>query len=199
MNWVDLLIAAVIAWTTFRGLRTGLIRQVVWLVAVVAGLLLAGQLYRDLSANLSFILDEGATRDLVAFGSIILGAVLAGIVVGEVLRTTASMLMLGPLDSLGGGLVGFVRGVIYVQLTLLALAVFPANEALTRGVDESTLSPYFLDDLSIVGFGLPAEFSNPLEQLDQWRETVGSFFPGMPTDSIPASPGQGAGDAGPGN
>ena len=143
--------------------------------------------------------DEGATRDIVAFGSIILGAVLAGIVVGEVLRTTASMLMLGPLDSLGGGLVGFVRGVIYVQLTLLALAVFPANEALTRGVDESTLSPYFLDDLSIVGFGLPAEFSNPLEQLDQWRETVGSFLPGIPTGGIPAFPGQGARDAGPGN
>ncbi|MEX2374842.1 MAG: CvpA family protein [Dehalococcoidia bacterium] len=187
MNWVDLLIAGVIAWTAFRGLQTGLIRQVVWLVAVVAGLLLAGKLYGDLSANLSFILDEGATRDLVAFASIILGAVLAGIVIGEVLRTTASMLMLGPLDSLGGGLVGFVRGVIYVQLTLLALAVFPANETLTRGVDESTLSPYFLDDLSVVGFGLPAEFSNPLEQLDAWRETVGSFFPAMPTDGMPAS------------
>jgi HEAT repeat protein len=37
--------------------------------------------------------------------------------------------------------------VIYVQLTLIALAVFPANETLSRGVDDSTLAPFFLDEL----------------------------------------------------
>jgi len=196
MNWVDLLIAGAIAWTTFRGLRTGLIRQVVWLIAIVVGLLVAGRLYADLSSNLSFVLDAGPTRDLVAFGAIIMGAVLAGIVVGEVLRTTASMLMLGPVDALGGGLVGFVRGVIYVQLTLLALAVFPANESLTRGVDESTLSPYFLDDLSIVKPGLPSEFNNPLEQLDQWREALGALLPSLPGEGVPSSASGGRGSSG---
>src|SRR5690606_18468793 len=34
MNWVDLVIIAVVAWTAFNGIRTGLIRQVVWLVAI---------------------------------------------------------------------------------------------------------------------------------------------------------------------
>ncbi|MDA1010158.1 MAG: CvpA family protein [Chloroflexi bacterium] len=196
MNWVDLLIAGVIAWTAFRGLRTGLIRQTVWLIAVVVGILLAGRLYGDLSVNLSFVLDEGPTRDLVAFGAIILGAVLAGIVVGEVLRTTASMLMLGPLDSLGGAVVGFVRGVIYVQLMLFALAVFPANEDLTRGVDESTLAPYFLDDIAFVHAGLPSEFNNPLQQLDQWRETLGALLPSVPGDAAPTSAGAASGGAG---
>ena len=190
MNWVDLLIVGLIAWTTFRGLRTGLIRQVVWLIAIVVGTLLAGQLYDDLSANLSFVMDPGPTRDLVAFGAIVLGAVLAGIVVGEVLRTTASILMLGPIDSLGGGLVGFLRGVIYVQLALLALAVFPANDTLTRGVDESTLAPFFLE-IGFVNVGLPAEFSDPLDQLDRWRGALGALLPHLPDIELPTSSGDG--------
>lgn len=187
MNWVDLLIAGAIAWTAFRGLRTGLIRQMVWLIAIIGGIFIAGQLYDDLSANLSFVMDEGPTRDLVAFGAIILGAVLAGVVVGEVLRTTASMLMLGPLDAVGGGIVGFVRGVIYVQLTLLALAVFPANETLTKGVDESTLAPYFLEDFGFVNVGLPSEFNDPMGQLDRWRQTLSSILPYLPDGAIPTT------------
>ena len=139
MNWVDLLIAGAIAWTTFRGLRTGLIRQVVWLVAVVLGLLLAGTLYDDLSANLDFVIEDETTRNLVAFVAIIVGSVIAGMEIGEVLRTTATLLMLGPIDSLGGAAIGFIRGLIYVQLALVAFAVFPANEDLAKGIDDSTL------------------------------------------------------------
>ena len=126
MNWVDLLIAGAIAWTTFRGLKTGLIRQAVWLVAVLLGLYLAGALYDDLSANLEFLIDDETTRNLVSFVAIIVGSVIAGMVIGEVLRTTATMLMLGPVDSHGGGAVGFMRGLVYVQLALFAFAVFTA-------------------------------------------------------------------------
>jgi len=187
MNWVDLLIAGAIAWTTFRGLRTGLIRQAVWLLAILVGLFLAGELYDDLSANLDFLIDDETTRNLVAFAAIILGSVIAGMVVGEVLRTTATMLMLGPVDALGGGLLGFVRGLVYVQLTLFAFAVFPANENLAKGIDDSTLAPYFVDEIGFVGVGLPAEFENPMQQLDVWRDTLGALIPGLPEGQLPAS------------
>lgn len=195
MNWVDLLIAAAIAWTTFRGLRTGLIRQVVWLVAVLAGLLLAGALYDDLSANLDFVIDDQTTRDLVAFVAIILGSVIAGIVLGEVLRTTATLLMLGPMDSIGGGVVGFIRGLVYVQLALLAFAVFPANETLAKGIDESTLAPFFLDEIGFVEAILPDEFEDPMGQLERWRGALGLLLPQLPGGELPASGGTSEGSA----
>ena len=187
MNWVDLLIAGAIAWTTFRGLRTGLIRQVVWLIAVVLGLLLAGTLYDDLSANLDFVIEDETTRNLVAFVAIIIGSVIAGMVIGEVLRTTATLLMLGPIDSLGGAAIGFIRGLIYVQLALVAFAVFPANQDLAKGIDDSTLAPFFLDDIGFVGPALPSEFENPMQQLDQWRERLGVLVPSIPGSGLPAS------------
>jgi membrane protein required for colicin V production len=187
MNWVDLLIAGAIAWTTFRGLRTGLIRQAVWLIAVLAGLFLAGALYDDLSANLDFLIDDETTRNLVSFVAIIVGSVIAGMVVGEVLRTTATLLMLGPIDALGGGVLGFIRGLVYVQLMLFAFAVFPASEDLAKGIDDSTLAPYFLDEIGFVGVGLPSEFEDPMQQLDAWRDTLGALFPGRPEGELPTS------------
>ena len=187
MNWVDLLIAGAIAWTTFRGLKTGLIRQAVWLVAVLLGLYLAGALYDDLSANLEFLIDDETTRNLVSFVAIIVGSVIAGMVIGEVLRTTATMLMLGPVDSLGGGAVGFIRGLVYVQLVLFAFAVFPANEDLAKGIDDSTLAPYFVDEIGFVGVGLPTEFEDPMGQLEAWREALGALLPVLPTGELPAS------------
>ncbi len=187
MNWVDLLIAGAIAWTTFRGLRTGLIRQAVWLIAVLLGLFLAGALYDDLSANLDFVIDDQTTRDLVAFVAIILGSVIAGMVLGEVLRTTATLLMLGPMDALGGGVLGFIRGLVYVQLMLFAFAVFPASDDLAKGIDDSTLAPYFLDEIGFVGVALPSEFDDPMQQLDVWREAFGALFPRLPEGELPAS------------
>lgn len=193
MNWVDLLIAGAIAWTAFRGLRTGLIRQAVWLIAVVLGLVLAGALYDDLSANLDFVIEDPTTRDLVAFVAIIVGAVIAGAVIGEVLRTTATLLMLGPIDSIGGAVLGFIRGLIYVQLALIAFAVFPANETLARAIDDSSLAPFFLEDIGFVRAVLPAEFEDPLGQLEAWRERLGALMPhlegALPAADAPAGPG----------
>jgi uncharacterized membrane protein required for colicin V production len=113
--------------------------------------------------------------------------VIAGMVVGEVLRTTATMLMLGPVDALGGGVVGFIRGLVYVQLALFAFAVFPASEDLGKGINDSTLAPYFLDEIGFVGRALPSEFDNPMQQLDAWRDALGAFFPALPGGELPAS------------
>lgn len=179
MNWIDLLIVAVIAWTVFNGFRTGLIRQAVWLVAIIAGIVLAGLLYDDLAANLDFLIGDETTRNLVAFVAIVAGAVIAGAVIGAVLKTTASMLMLGPLDSVGGGVVGLVRGLLYVQAALFVLAVYPANEALGKGVADSTMAAYFLDDIGVIGVALPEQFSDPLRQLEAWRDTVATFVPDL--------------------
>src|SRR5689334_18833503 len=78
MNWVDLLIVAIVAWTTFRAFSNGLVREVVTLLAVVLGLVLAGTLYDNLAANLEFIVDDPTTRRLIAFAAIFAGVAVAG-------------------------------------------------------------------------------------------------------------------------
>lgn len=189
MNWVDLLIAAVIAWTTLRGFSAGLIRQTVMLLAVVAGIFLGGMLYDDLAENLDFLIEDATTRNLVGFGAIVIGTMIAGSVLAAVLKTTASLLLLGPVDSIGGAVVGFLRGLLYVQLALIAFAVFPASEVASKAVDDSRLAPLFLERLPLAEIGLPSEFADPLEQLEAWRETLGALAPilGEGADAVSAA------------
>ena len=192
MNWVDLAIVGVIALSAFRGFTTGLIRQIVWLIAIVLGIVLAGLLYDDLSANLDFVIDDETTRNLVAFAAIAGGVVIAGMVIGQVLKTTASLLMLGPVDSIGGAVLGLIRGVITVQFILIAMSVFPAQATVADAIGESTLAPYFLEDIPLTEFGLPSEFEDPLGQLEQWRRVAAALLPdglggGVPADAAGAA------------
>lgn len=192
MNWIDLLIVALIAWTTFNGLRTGLIRQVMWLLAVLIGIVLAGALYDDLAANLDFLIEDETTRNFVSFAAIVIGAIVAGVVIGAVLKTTASLLMLGPIDSIGGGVLGFIRGLLYVQVALFVLAVYPANEDVATGIADSTIAPYFLEDAGVIGPILPDQFNDPLDQLEQWRDTLSSILPDLPNLDEAAASAEGS-------
>lgn len=176
MNWLDLLIAGILAWTTFRAFTNGLIREVVGLLGLVAGVALAGTFYDDLSANLEFVIADATTRNLVAFAAIFFGVGVAGAVIAAVLHTAASMLFLGPLDRLGGAAFGFVKGLLLVQIVLIAVSVFPAQTTVARATAESTLAPVLLRATPFVQAALPEEFRDPLGQLRRWQGGV----PGLP-------------------
>ncbi|MQA01121.1 MAG: hypothetical protein GEU80_17700 [Dehalococcoidia bacterium] len=172
MHWLDLLIVGIVAWSTFAAFTNGLIREVVQFAAVVVGLLLAGLFYNDLSRDIEFLVEHATTRNLVSFVAIFAGIVVLGQVAAAVLRRFASLLMLGPVDHLGGAAFGFVKAVLLVQVVLIAVAVFPPGEALAKAVDDSTLAPMFLQDLPVAQAALPVEFGDALEQLQQWRAGI---------------------------
>lgn len=169
MHWLDLVIVAAIAWVTFSAFSRGLIREVVTLAAFVVGAIVAGMLYDDLSANLAFLIDDETTRNLIAFGALFLGVVVLGQIVGGALKRTAALLMLGPFDHLGGAAFGFVKGVVLVEVALIAVSVFPISSEVAAAVDESTLAPVFLERAPVVEVALPPEFENALDTLRQWQ------------------------------
>ena len=65
MHWLDLAIVGFITWTTFRAFRKGLVREVVHIVALVGGVIVAGQYYGQLSSNLNFLLEDKNTLPLL--------------------------------------------------------------------------------------------------------------------------------------
>lgn len=190
MNWVDLVIVAIIAWSAFRAFRMGLVRELTALIAVIAGIFLAGALSDDLSANLDFLIDDASTRNLVAFIAIFAGTLIAGQVLSAVLSDVAGMLLLGPLDHIAGAIFGLLQGILVVQVLLIGVAVFPAAASVSSAVDDSKLADVFLDKLPSIDRLLPERFRNPMDQLQKWREVTsllqpvpaqGTILPGVPT------------------
>jgi membrane protein required for colicin V production len=179
VHWIDLLIVGVIAWLTFSAFTNGLIREVVKLVALVLGAVLAGMFYDDLSQNLAFLLDDGTTRNLISFGALLGGALILGQIVASMLRGTARMLMLGPFDHLGGAAFGLIKGVILVEVALIAVSVFPASSQVALAVDDSALAPIFLERVPVVELALPGEFDNALDRLRDWQGSLPAAIGGV--------------------
>ncbi len=165
MNWLDLLIIAIVAWTTLRAFSAGLIREVVTFISLIVGVTLAGSFYDDLAANLEFAVTDATARQLLSFAAIFVGTMIAGAVVAAVLRSAASMLFLGPLDRAGGAVFGLLKGVLLVQVLLVAISVFPAQATLTHAASESSLVPTLLRFTPAIQAALPPEFQDPLGQL----------------------------------
>ncbi len=156
MNWLDFVIILVIAFFALSAFQSGLIREVVTLVSVVVGIIVAGLFFDDLARDVLTFIDDEDTANIVAF-LVLLGAVyLAGQLIAIMLKRTASILLLGWADHIGGGLFGLLKGLIVVEVLLIVFVTFDVG--LHDAIDGSALASVFLDARSVVLFVLPDEF-----------------------------------------
>ncbi len=186
MDWVDLLIIGVVAFLTFRAFSNGLIREVVTLGALVAGIFLAGAYYQRLSADIAFLISDDRIRNLVAFLALFGGIVVLGQLLALMLKRTASLLMLGPMDHFGGAVFGFIEALLLVQVLLFAVAVYPPATSVATAVDQSRLAPLFLDHAPAMSLALPSEFNDALQQLQRFRQAGAAIQQHVSPDAPPA-------------
>lgn len=172
MQWIDLLIVGVVAWFTFRAFANGLIWELSSLLSVIFAVVLAGLFYRDLADSIDFLIDNETWRSLVSFIAIFAGIVILGQLIARAAQRVAAMLLLGPLDHLGGAAFGFLKGLLVIQVALILLAVFPPSDRVGAAVDDSALAPLFLDVIPVAEVALPDEFDNALAQLQDWRQRI---------------------------
>jgi membrane protein required for colicin V production len=162
MNWLDFAIIAVVASFVLVAYSAGLIREVVTLVAIISGIVIAGVLYDDLAADVLVFIknrDVGlAASFLILFGSVYL----LGLITAYILKKGASLLMLGWADRVGGAFFGFVKGLVLVEVLLLVFAAYPGL-GLDSAVDGSTLAPFFVDDVDVVLNLLPPDFDQRVD------------------------------------
>ncbi len=161
MNWLDLVIVLVIAFFAGSAFRAGLIREVVTLASVAVGVVVAGLFYDDLARDgLSFI-DDRDTARVVGF-LVLLGAVyLGGQLIAVMLKQTAAVLLLGWADHAGGALFGLIKGLVVVEVLLIAFVTFDVG--LRDAIDGSALASVFLDARAVVLFVLPDEFERAVD------------------------------------
>ncbi len=162
MNWLDFAIIGLVGGTVFAAYSSGLIREVVTLVAAITGIVVASILYDDFAAEVLTFVDEDAAP---AAGFLILSAsvYLLGQILAYVLKKGAALVMLGWADHIGGAFFGLLKGLLIAQILLIMLAAYPAL-GLDGAVAGSELAPYFIDDVSFMLELLPGEFKDRVDQ-----------------------------------
>jgi membrane protein required for colicin V production len=163
MNWLDFAIIFTVAGFVIAAYLAGLIREVVTLVAALLGIVIAGLLYDDLAADVLVFMDDEDGAQAVAF-LVLIGAVyLFGQIVAFMLSKTASLLMLGWADHIGGAFFGVLKGLLVVQALVIIFAAYPSL-GLDDAVASSELAPYFIDDVDVLLWVLPDNFDSRIDR-----------------------------------
>jgi uncharacterized membrane protein required for colicin V production len=127
MNWLDLVIIAVLAVAAFMGMRTGLIGAVIAAAGAFIGWLIASQV----SDKVGGMFDDSLAGDtwvtVAAYVVIIVIALVVSGFVGKIIRPVLSVATLGlssMVDRLGGIALGLVLGLAISGALILVLARF---------------------------------------------------------------------------
>jgi membrane protein required for colicin V production len=145
MNWLDIVLALILAASIAAGFHRGLSRQIIGLVSVVLALLLGIWFYGNVGY---YLLPYASSRTLanaggfavVFCGVLVLGA-LVSFVVGKFLKVTG----LSIVDHLLGAAFGVLRGLVFAIAIIMGVMAFSRGEKPPETVVNSRLAPYVVD------------------------------------------------------
>ncbi|MHB1701059.1 MAG: CvpA family protein [Acidobacteriaceae bacterium] len=141
MTTLDWIILAIVVLSTLAGLISGLLRAVCSLIGLLAGFMIAAWNYKTFASRFLNLITDKGLAEVIAFLFIVIGVMLLAGLVGGLLRGTARIVGLAWLDSLLGGVFGFLRGCLLAGASMMSLAAFlPASLLLTG----STFAPFCL-------------------------------------------------------
>jgi membrane protein required for colicin V production len=162
LNWVDAAILAVIAGLTYSSFHAGLIREIVTIVGAALAVVLAGLLYDDFARDVEVGVKDQQTARVVAFCIIFGATILASQLIAIFLKQAAALLMLGPLDSMGGAAIGLLKALILIEAALIVAITFP-KLGLEDSVRDSVLGSLLVDGLPFLRPMLPDEFQRAID------------------------------------
>jgi membrane protein required for colicin V production len=164
MNGLDIAILVLVGLSTLLGAYWGLIRQVLAIGGLIAGIALAGRYYQTVADVLAGITPATAPNllNLIAFVLIMTLVSLAVSVIATLLRLFIGLLFLGWLDHLLGAVLGFVQASWVVAALLSAIVAFPAV-GLTEQLTGSRLAPWWSVPVRWSLPLMPEQFQTPNE------------------------------------
>ncbi len=123
LNWLDTLLLVILLVTFIIGLVKGFIRQIIGLLAVVAGLVLASRYYSWLSWKLFNRIESDFWRNglsfLIIFFAVVLAGWLAGFLLSKLMKGTLSL-----ANHLLGGALGLLKGALIGAVIVFAMLSF---------------------------------------------------------------------------
>ena len=171
MNWLTVVLLLVLGLITWRAWRSGFVRELVSLSAVILAVPVAGVLYDDMYPKVEPIVDNEQGAALISFLAIMFGVIVAGQVAAHLLRGLVTMLNLGIVDQAAGAMFGLFKGVLICDAVLVALIAFPSPD-LRDEIDGSAVASRLVDSAPLVLSVLPRTFDHALEVFQGSADTT---------------------------
>jgi len=138
---LDFIFAVIILVSTIFATTKGIMREIVSIVALLGGFLLAAFYYQVPGAWFGSFMRSEALAHLAGFLVVFLGCIVVGAVVSFLINKFVKMASLEWADRLLGAVFGFLRGWLVCSIIVIGLVAFPVKEGLLA---RSVLAPYVL-------------------------------------------------------
>jgi membrane protein required for colicin V production len=148
VNWLDILLIAVLAFSTLQSFRKGFSREIIGLAAALLALVLGMWFYGLAGSFVAPYVGSQQMANLAGFLLVVLAVLLLGAMVGWIVRRLLGVIGLSFFDRLLGAAFGFARGLLVTIALLTAFIAFgPRAEADTTPspVVHSRIAPYILE------------------------------------------------------
>lgn len=170
MNWLDILLAIVLAAGTFFGLRQGFIQSITGLIGIILAVVIAGNFYLNFGSILNLF--SPTISNFIAFTFILLGVLVLAYFTGRILKAIMKTAFLGWTDNLAGGVAGLIFAVILVSTLLAIWAKFFGS----AGIADSLIAQALLDSFPLILGLLPSEFDSIREFFQESSGVLGAIL-----------------------
>ncbi|MDD8031877.1 MAG: CvpA family protein [Acidobacteriota bacterium] len=172
LNWLDSILLIILLITFLFGLVKGFFRQIIGILAIVAGVILASRYYVRLSVKFYNLIDSDFWRNCLSFLLIFFGVLLVGWLLGFII----GKLMKGSLSLtnhlLGGGL-GLLKGILIGTVIVFAMLSFNFQR---QALIESKLAPAMLKISKGLLELVPDDFKNHFREALKKFEGKGNWY-----------------------
>ncbi len=171
-TFLDFLFAVIILVSTISALMKGLVREIISLVSLIAGFVLAVLYYRIPASWLAEFSRTEAVADLLGFLIIFVGIILIGAIAAFLVNRFVKAASLKWIDRTLGAIFGLLRGWVISSILVVALIAFPVRENLMA---RSFLAPFLLAGartaVLMVPQGLKEKFNEQYKKvLQSWNK-----------------------------
>jgi membrane protein required for colicin V production len=145
MNWLDVVLLAILAASVAMSLRKGITREVVGLASVVLAILLGIWFYGSAGSFLAPYLSSRGLANFLGFLLVFCGVLLVGHVVSYIIGKFLRVTGLSIFDHLLGAVFGALRGILISVALIMAIMAFSQGDQPPSFVVHSRTAPYVVD------------------------------------------------------
>lgn len=161
MNWLDFVLIFIFVVTAIGGARSGLIKTVTSLVAVMAGIVLAVRFYVEFGQVVQHLISNQTAARFIAFVLILGAAVLAGVILSAILGHFVSLIGMGWVDKVGGVVASLLIAMVVFGGILSSLEAVSGDAGFHNAIRGSFVARFLVDRFVPVLGSLSPFFSDP--------------------------------------
>jgi membrane protein required for colicin V production len=160
-NWLDWIMAIILAGSIIMAIRKGLVRELISLAAVVVGIVVASLEYRRAGYWFQDLTKSQEIAWAAGFLTIFVLVLIAGAAVSLLTRFLIQQAGIEWFDRFLGGIFGLLRGLLIDSILLMVMMAFAVKP---QAVQKSRLAPYVSTGARAMAYLMPRNLRNSFYQ-----------------------------------